>query len=73
MFTVKFTKSVRTAMIGMSKSELMNYLANLGCDMSKVVCVESKHGIPQKMLICQGWNTPMVYFDKNTRRVCEVL
>ena len=73
MFTIKFTKSVRSAMMGMSKSELMHYLAGLGCDMSKVIYVESKHGIPQEVLVCQGWNAPAVFFDKNTRRVSYVM
>ena len=73
MFTVKFTKSVRSAMMGMSKSELMAYLAELGCDMTKVIYIESKHGIPQRVLMCQGWNAPMVCFDKTTRRVSVVM
>lgn len=73
MFTIKFTKSVRSAMMRMSKSELMHYLADLGCDMSKVTYVESKHGIPQEVLVRQGWNAPVVLFDKNTRRVSFVM
>lgn len=74
MFTVKFTKSVRAPMMGMSKSELMSYLTEIGCDMSKVVYTESKHGIPKEVLICrQAWNAPMILFDKTTRRVCEII
>jgi hypothetical protein len=68
-YAIKFTKAVRAKMMGMSKSEVMSYLRELGCDMTKVYYEETKHQIPYRICPRQGWNSPHLYFNKDTRRV----
>lgn len=68
----RLTDKRRTEMLGLSKTEVIAYLAACGYDITRLVYVESKHQIPKEIAIpgptCSSM-THYVCFDKATRRV----
>jgi hypothetical protein len=71
----RLTDKRRTEMLGLSKTEVIAYLAACGYDVTRIEYKESKHQIPKKIVVPgpdRWWIKHHIYFDKTTRRVSGV-
>ena len=71
----RLTDKRRTEMMGLSKTEVIAYLAACGYDITRLVYIESKHQVPKEIVVPgpdRWWVKHYIYFDKTTRRVCGV-
>lgn len=67
----RLTDKRRTEMLGLSKTEVIAYLAACGYDITRLVYIESKHQVPKEIVIPgpDAYATKhYVCFDKATRR-----